>query len=567
MDSNNSNQNRAATRKVGAVSDETLTDVGTAGTKPISLDETNLSGSTIGGYKLTRKIAEGGMGVVYEAIQLKLDRKVALKVLTQQLSSLPEFLKRFEREAKAAAALNHPNLVQVHDFGEDQSRYFMIMEFVDGEDLSDYVEKHGKLSVVEALEVIEQAASALKAAYDKTIIHRDIKPSNLMRTRDGLVKVADLGLAKMLSQNLEMTATGVGIGSPYFIAPEQAADASSVDHRADIYSLGITLLFLLTGKKPFDGATPYSIVLAHVNKDLPSGAELGTNLPPEVERLVQRMSAKDPEDRYQDYGTLLSDIRLVKAGAQPKLAPVRSKNPWRSTKAVSAGLAGVCVLVLLGIVWSNSGTKSSPPKKEMVLVPGTNTGEGSTLVRLDGEQTLRNPMEEPRRGMRPPSDSFGVEEFRPRGPRGREERQGPGGNADWHPYMRVMGDPNRSSRNPLEEGPIENMRKEAEALAAETPRNYIVLINAYAQLSSKATGSERREFDGQLGALKMEHDREAQKAIAEFTEKMNEKLRAGDKEAAHRVWTDFPITLRSLEVDARIVQAMKKALPELATGE
>src|SRR5262245_33149454 len=153
------------------------------------------SGRTLGGYQLVRLIAEGGMGVVYEAVQLNLARRVAVKILNEELARRPEFVQRFQREAKAAAALNHPNMVQVHDFCQTEGVCFLVMEYVEGQDLSEYVEEHGKLGVHQSLDLIEQAAHALKAASEKAIIHRDIKPSNLMLTREGRVKVSDLGLA------------------------------------------------------------------------------------------------------------------------------------------------------------------------------------------------------------------------------------------------------------------------------------------------------------------------------------------------------------------------------------
>ena len=193
------------------------------------------------------------MGEVYEATQLALDRRVAIKVIGGRFVVGPADLKRFEREARTAAALNHPAVVQVFDFAQDQGRQFLVMEFVEGEDLGSYVRRTGKLSVADSLFVIEQAITALAAALDKSIVHRDIKPQNLMRTTNGRIKVADLGLAKILSEDSDLTLSGAGMGSPHFMAPEQAKDARSVDHRADIYSLGITLLYLLTGKPPFRG--------------------------------------------------------------------------------------------------------------------------------------------------------------------------------------------------------------------------------------------------------------------------------------------------------------------------
>src|SRR6185295_4646626 len=211
--------------------------------------------------------------------------------------------------------------------------------YVEGEDLADYLTRKGKLPITEALTIVEQAARALKAAHEKSIIHRDIKPANLLMTRDGHVKVSDMGLAKILNEESEVTATGVAIGTPHFLAPEQADDASNVDHRADIYALGITLLYLLTGKKPFDGMTPFSVVLAHANKPLPNGAALGTELPAAVEALIQKMAAKDRGDRYPDYDSLLADLARVKDGLAP-LAKMPRKGPslWSANKALLAGV-------------------------------------------------------------------------------------------------------------------------------------------------------------------------------------------------------------------------------------
>ena len=271
--------------------DETLVSP-PGGGAPAPSSGRDLAGTTLGDYRLDRKLAEGGMGEVYEATQLKLDRKVALKILSRRLAERPEFLQRFEREAKSAAALNHPHIVQVHDFGQAGGHFYLIMELVEGEDMADYLVKRGKLPAAEALDVIEQAAQALQAARKKAIIHRDIKPANLLRTKEGRIKVSDLGLAKKLTDDSDMTATGVGIGSPHFLAPEQADDARRVDHRADIYSLGITLLYLLTGKRPYEGTSAFSVIMAHASRPLPSGAELGTSLPDNMEGLIRRMAAK-----------------------------------------------------------------------------------------------------------------------------------------------------------------------------------------------------------------------------------------------------------------------------------
>jgi serine/threonine protein kinase len=515
----------------------------------------DISGTTLGGYRLVRKLAEGGMGVVYEAIQLKLDRRVALKVLTDQLSGRPEFLKRFEREAKAAAALNHPNVVHVHDFGEAAGRHYIVMEFVEGEDLSDYTYRIGKLPVDEALNVVESAALALKAACDKSIIHRDIKPSNLMLTIDGRVKVSDLGLAKILTENTEVTATGVGIGSPYFIAPEQADDASSVDHRVDIYSLGITLLFLLTGKRPYEGNTPFSIVLAHVNKPLPSGADLGTNLPTEVEDLIRRMAAKDRNDRYQDYDSLLADVRRVREGFAPTPAPIRFKSAWRSPKILVAGAAAAVVVGILAFILFRPGQKASVQETQSLAQESTQLPQPDMTEMAEFSGEPRDPNYEQQGGRRPPPQGGGL---RQRGPGGPGSRGGGG------EVPLPMGPPPVRNHSPLQDGPIETMLAEADALAAQPEPDYVTVIEAYRQVLQKAAGTPRAaaRLNGIIQEWEIRHQTAGKKAVSDYTQKMKETLASGSPAEAVAVWNDFPGELRSWEVDQAIIQALNATLPD-----
>ena len=297
----------------------------------------------LGDFRLVRKIGQGGMGAVYEAIQVKLDRRVALKVLPKKFTDDPVYLERFQREAKSAAALNHPNIIQVYDIAEEKGHHFFAMEFVDGESVQDLLKQEGKLPVEQALSIIEGVANGLRAAHRQGIIHRDIKPDNIMLTQGGEVKLADLGLAKKTDDDGSVTQTGAGMGTPYYMAPEQAEDARSVDHRADIYSLGITLFHLVTGEPPFTGDSSYSIILAHAMKPMPSGADLGVPLPENVEALIQKMCAKKPDERYQDYGSLLEDLEKTKSGkggvaaAPAPNAPVKKgKKKTRKESGTSA---------------------------------------------------------------------------------------------------------------------------------------------------------------------------------------------------------------------------------------
>jgi len=292
------------------------------------------SGQQLGEYQLVRKIGQGGMGAVYEALQTKLNRQVALKILPKKSTQDRGFLERFYREAQAAAALNHPNIIQVYDIAEDKGHHFFAMEFVDGENLMQRLKRDGKLPADEALAIAEQVAKGLQFAHQRSIIHRDIKPDNIMVARDGQLKLADLGLAKSTEDDKGVTQTGAGLGTPYYMAPEQAQDARNVDHRADIYSLGITLLHLVTGQRPFDGDSAYSIIIQHREQELPSAQELGAEIARGVEAVIHKMAAKDPSQRYQDYESLLSDLAKVRSGQPPEAIAERLRD-LPTTPAVS----------------------------------------------------------------------------------------------------------------------------------------------------------------------------------------------------------------------------------------
>jgi len=531
--------------------DETLTNYSDAPRPPRSGDtissgnfgEPDLSGTALDNYVLIRKIAEGGMGVVYEAVQSKLSRKVALKVLTDKLSTRPEFFKRFEREAKATAALNHPNLVQVYDFGEALGRHYMVMEFIEGEDLAQYVERAGKLPVDQALTVVEQAAQALKAACAKSIIHRDIKPSNLMLTSEGTIKVADMGLAKILTESSDMTATGVGMGSPHFIAPEQADDSRNVDHRADIYALGLTLLYILTGKKPFDGGTPFSVVLAHVNKPLPSGIDLGTELPAEVEVFIRRMAAKKPNDRYQDYDSLLADLQNVRAGIAP-VSVTTEEVPTKTFSKTWLAVGAVCLVAVALLAVFLKRPASSSKKYEVVsATPAT-------------EQTHPTPLEFEERGQ--PEGERGP----PDRPEGREDAVGgpPTSGDSVEKHIALILPPFPEVTNLLEDGPVEKMFAAAEKYAAEHPANFLDILAGYQQVSAKEIGSPTEaKAKEAIRSWTARRDAAAAAAIKEYKAKAQELSKNSSHRAAMDYVRTFPPQLRSPDVDIRVFQGV--ALP------
>ena len=534
---------------------------------PVSM-QGGVAGQLLGSYKLIRLIARGGMGEVFEATQLNLDRRVALKVVGHELTVNETFLQRFEREAKSAAAINHPNLVQVYDFGQVDGRAFLAMEFIDGEDLSRRIGRDGKLEIPEALRIIEASASALAEAHARGIVHRDIKPGNILLTSKGQVKVSDLGLARKLDDDLDLTATGVGIGSPHFMAPEQASDARHVDHRADIYSLGITLLYLLTGKRPFDGPSIYGLVLAHANNPLPRGAELGTELPDDVERLIRRMTAKRPENRYPDCAALIGDIRRVRSGQplegasptdetigsaadfqsqssagapddswapspQPRLEPARSsKKMWLTVSAVAVAAVAVLAVIVVPKFFKKENLASSGNGTSANTQPG-DRGQFSD----DGNR--RPP---PREDFEPPEGQKGGRGFGPPNP--------------LLPLTEIV--------NPLAEGPVAAQWAQAQAYAKANPTNYRSALARYAQVLSKAKGLPlEKQVTQAIADLTKRRDEAFEKMFTAQKQRMEEALARGEGPRSLAGLRGFPDELRSEEKDRIIYEFVLKNGPRI----
>ncbi len=271
-----------------------------------------LLGRNLRGCVIDRKLGEGGMGSVYHARQLSLDRSVAIKVLPPDLARNRNFIQRFEREAKSLAKINHPNILHIYDFGEEASLklYFMIIEFVDGTDLGEVLNRRSTLPQLEVLDLLRQAAQGLEMAAAKGVIHRDIKPDNLMIASDGTCKVSDFGLAKGYGEENEVTSIGVRVGTPAFMSPEQC-DGIEVDWRSDVYNLGCTVFLCLTGRLPFDGETPFSIMLKHKNDPIPSVREISPSVDPGIDRLIRHMLAKKPADRCDSWRSLVDEIEAI----------------------------------------------------------------------------------------------------------------------------------------------------------------------------------------------------------------------------------------------------------------
>jgi len=269
-------------------------------------------GKVLGGCQILEKVAHGGMGVVYRAKQLNLGRTVAVKILSEELASDATFVRRFIQEARSAAQLSHGNIVHINDVGEYQGIFYFVMEYVDGKNLRDILKVHDKLDIARALEITIQVCHALRHAHNRGIIHRDIKPENIMITREGVVKLADLGLAKrMAAENTAgITHAGSILGTPFYMAPEQAKDFSAVDSRSDIYSLGVTLYKMITGKVPFDGRSPIEVMIKAIDGKKVPIRDL-REVPQELEEIVDRMMNKQPEKRYQQVDEVLRDLSRV----------------------------------------------------------------------------------------------------------------------------------------------------------------------------------------------------------------------------------------------------------------
>jgi serine/threonine-protein kinase len=297
---------------------------------------------TLGDFRLLDRVGAGGMGIVYKAQQISLDREVALKVLFHHLAQDGPFVQRFYREARLMAHLDHPHIVRGYGLGENQGWHYCAMEYVDGESLQGLLKRHGRLSVGDALHLALTVADALDYAHGQKLVHRDIKPANVLLTRQGVVKVADLGLAKALDEDLSLTQTGTGAGTPFYMAPEQARDAKRVDGRSDIYSLGCMLYQLLTGELPFQGETAADVLFAKEQGKFAPARRFNSDVPDRLDLILDKMMARQPDHRYPSCAELRNDLEaLGLAHAQlsclasaactipPATGPTRAKKPAR----------------------------------------------------------------------------------------------------------------------------------------------------------------------------------------------------------------------------------------------
>lgn len=315
------------------------------------------SPSRLGGYRILRMLGRGAMGEVYEAKQVSLDRMVALKTIRASLADNARSLARFTREAYAAAQLSHHNIVQVYDFGEDGGKHFFSMEWIRGGTLSDLVAAKGTVEPRLAATYILQAARGLRVAHQSGIVHRDIKPANLLLSEDGVVKVADLGLVKIpdlpdpdegegpsgtalsaAASGTDVTLHGTAVGTPAYMSPEQAADAASVDHRADIYSLGCSLFYLLVGRPPFVGDDIADVMAAHATQAPPVASSINPHAPQRLDVVISRAMAKRPEDRYPTLTEMITELEaFLGVRVDGQFSPTRDQaDRWQVIAAAYA---------------------------------------------------------------------------------------------------------------------------------------------------------------------------------------------------------------------------------------
>lgn len=258
-------------------------------------------------YEIEKLIGEGGMANVYLARDTILDRRVAVKVLRGDLAGDEKFVRRFQREALSASSLSHPNIVEIYDVGEDEGNFYIVMEYIEGKTLKQLIKKRGVLSLSETMDIMLQLLDALASAHDSYIIHRDIKPQNIMIKDSGLVKITDFGIAVALNST-ELTQTNSVMGSVHYLPPEQASGKGSTI-RSDIYSLGILMFEMLTGKVPFNGDSAVEIALKHMKDPLPSVREINPVVPQSVENIILKAAAKNPKNRYHDVRQMAEDIK------------------------------------------------------------------------------------------------------------------------------------------------------------------------------------------------------------------------------------------------------------------
>ena len=332
-------------------------------------------------YKILEEVGTGGMAVVYKAQDILLDRIVAVKILLAKYGNDHDFVVRFRQEAQAAAKLSHPNIVNIYDVGYDENVHYIVMEYVRGETLKEYIEKHGHLPINTSIQITFDIGEALENAHKNGIVHCDIKPHNILVTETGRIKVADFGIARAINSSATNKDDHAVLGSVHYFSPEQAS-GGPVDERTDIYSLGVVMYEMMTGVVPFEGETAISVALQHVQDDIPLPTKYNRRIPRLVEQCILKAMAKNPDDRFQSIAEMMSELRLSQGfvntnkGAMPiiknnfatqKIPPLKSpeeeqkKNIFsrmldsissHSKKSIIIGMLGVFVVAFMWAFFS-----------------------------------------------------------------------------------------------------------------------------------------------------------------------------------------------------------------------
>src|SRR5262245_41619747 len=365
-----------------------------ASTPPLSADEVDWTGQVLGEFRILHRLGKGGMGQVYLAEQTSLKRKVALKLLNPELASNDRSLHRFKAEAENVARATHANIVQIYTIDKANDINYIALEYVEGKNLREFIEKKGTPELALGLHIMMQVAAALQRASELGIIHRDIKPENILLTKKGEVKVADFGLSRCFAETTEsasLTQSQVTMGTPLYMSPEQV-ERKSVDPRTDIYSFGVTCYHMFAGTPPFRGTSPIEVAYQHVHKEAQSLAEIRPDLPAELFTIIQKMMAKKPEERYQTAGEIVRDVnRLRESLNLGTIAAVSISSsfiagapthPWPETPTASPaswrvimyGSVLVALLAGLGIGWfqHQQGAQTKDPGNGLVQPPPDN---------------------------------------------------------------------------------------------------------------------------------------------------------------------------------------------------
>src|SRR5947207_50453 len=316
-------------------------------------------------YRIEQEIARGGMAEVYLARDESLNRQVALKALFPEFAREPSFVERFRREAQAAANLNHPNIVGIYDWGQEDGTYFIVMEYVEGRSLRDLIRSEGLIDPGRAADITAEIASALAFAHRSGVVHRDVKPGNVLITPQGNVKVTDFGIARAGASD-GLTQTGSVMGTATYFSPEQA-QGLPVDGRSDVYSLGIVLYEMVTGVVPFTGDSPVAVAYKHVREEPLAPSQRNPEVPPDLEKIILAALAKDPDHRYQSADDMREDLLLFRRGRPLAAAPLTAMvAEVPTTTAVAAGgtaaMAGAATIANPAVAVDDRGRQVNRPE-------------------------------------------------------------------------------------------------------------------------------------------------------------------------------------------------------------